>query len=201
MHNRSLSRVVVLIIIILVTTAQFAAAGTTIVVDTAASLPPGSHLRFEVGAEYSLLEFRPPTAEERGRGTVSRTAGEENVKFRLAADAPLVWDFVVPANGVVTPKQLRLTFAKDLVAAPRGMGAEVSFPMKYSISIPAVNGKPPVKIERTSSASMQIPADGRWVRCLRVEYWEHGEVFVGMTSDCKRDLRKDRQGTMTPARP
>jgi hypothetical protein len=200
MHKRSWSRIAILVI--LLTTAQFAAAGTTIVVDTAASLPPGSQVHIQVGAEYCLLEFTPLTAEERGRGTVSRTAGDESVKFRLVADnAPFVWDFVVPASGVVAPKQFRMTFAKDLVAAPRGMAAEVTFPIKFSISIPSVNGKPPVKMEHTSNASMQIPADGRWIRCLRVEHWQDGKVFVGLTSDCTRNLGNDRRATIKPAKP
>ncbi|HXA19036.1 MAG TPA: hypothetical protein VN380_18740 [Thermoanaerobaculia bacterium] len=198
MHHRALLRGAGLFV--LVAAASLAAAGTTIVVDTVTSnLPPGTHVRVEAGGEYRLLEFAPLTPEERSRPSVSRTAGDQNVKFRLAADAPLVWEFVVPANGVVAPKQFRLSFSKDLGAAPRGMAASVTFPIKYTISIPARAGKPAIQGEQISTrASMHIPADGRWVRCLRVESWDIG-IFVGLTAECTNDLRKDPSSHMTPA--
>jgi hypothetical protein len=197
MHQRALLRGAGLLV--LVATASLAAAGTTIVVDTKTSnLPPGTHVRVEAGGEYRLLEFAPLTAEERSRPSVSRTASDQNVKFRLAAEAPLVWEFVVPANGVVAPRQFRLTFSKELGAAPRGMAANVTFPLKYTVTIPAKAGKPAIEAEQTSRASMHIPTDGRWVRCLRVENWDIG-IFVGLTADCANDLRKDPASHMTPA--
>lgn len=198
MNHRALLRGAGLFV--LVAAARLAAAGTTIVVDTTTSnLPPGTHIHLEAGAEYRLLEFAPLTPEERSRPTVSRTASDQNIKFRLAADAPLVWDFVVPAKGAVAPKQFRLTFSKDLAAAPRGMAANVTFPIKYSISVPASAGKPAMNMDQVATrANMRIPADGRWVRCLRVESWDIG-YFVGLTADCTTDLRKDPTSHMMQA--
>jgi hypothetical protein len=201
MHKRALLRTACSLV--LVAAARLAAAGTTIVVDTMTNLPPGSHVRVEAGGEYRLLEFSPLTPEERSRPSVSRTGSDQNVKFRLAADAPFVWEFVVPANGAVPPKQFRLSFSKDLGPAPRGMAANVTFPLKFTISIPARAGKPAVQSEHTSRASMRIPPDGHWVRCLRVENFDPTSadppIFVGMTSDCTRDLRNDPSSRMTPA--
>lgn len=201
MHSRSLLRAACFLVV--VATAGLAAAGTTIVVDTETNLPPGSHVRVEAGGEYRLLEFAPLTAEERRRPSVSRTGSDQNVKFRLAADAPFVWEFVVPANGIVAPKQFRLSFSKDLGAPPRGMAANVTFPIKFTISIPARAGKPAVEREHISGASMSIPTDGHWVRCLRVENFDPASsdppIFVGMTADCTRDLRNNPSSRMTPA--
>ena len=198
MHNRALLRGSGLLV--LVATASLAAAGTTILVETkTSSLPPGTHVRVEAGGEYRLLEFAPLTPEERGKTSVSRTAGDQNIKFRLAADAPLVWEFVVPANGVVPPKQFHISFSKDLAAAPRGMAATVNFPIKYTISIPARAGKAAIEMTGTSRASMHIPTDGRWERCLRVENWDQAGIFLGMSAECTNDLRKDPTSHMTPA--
>jgi hypothetical protein len=173
------------------------------VVDTETNLPPGTHVRVEAGGEYRLLEFAPLTPEERSRPSVSRTGGDQNVKFRLAANAPFVWEFVVPANGVVAPRQFRLSFSKDLGPAPRGMAANITFPLKFTISIPARAGKPAVEREHTSRASMRIPTDGHWARCLRVENFDPSSsdppIFVGMTADCTRDLRNDPSSRMTPS--
>lgn len=198
MNHRALLRGAGLFV--LVATASVAFAGTTIVVDTVTSnLPPGTHVHVEAGGEYRLLEFAPLTPEERSRPSVSRTAGDQNIKFRLAADAPLVWDFVVPANGVVAPKQFHISFSKDLPAAPRGMAANVTFPIKYTISVPARAGKPAIERDQvTTRASMHIPADGHWARCLRVESWDIG-IFVGLSADCTTDLRKDPASHMTQA--
>jgi hypothetical protein len=200
MHNRGLLNRTLLRsagLLVLVATARLAAAGTTILVDTkTTNLPPGTHVRVEAGGEYRLLEFAPLTPEERSKPSVSRTASDQNIKFRLAAVAPVVWEFVVPANGVVAPQKLRLTFSKDLAVAPRGMAASVTFPIKYTISIPARAGKPAVEREQATRASMRVPADGRWERCLRVENWENG-IFVGMSAECTNDLRKDPATSMT----
>ena len=76
------------------------------------------------------------------------------------------------------------------------MAATVAFPIKYTISIPARAGKPAVEKEQTTRASMHVPSDGRWERCLRVENWDPG-IFVGMSADCAKDLRKDPSTRMT----
>ena len=189
------------VLTLLLATAQLAIAGTTIVVDAVTSdLPPGSRVRVEAGAEYRLLEFAPVKPEERGRSVVTRSAGDENIKYRLASPTTLVWEFVVPAGGEVPQRQFKLNFPKDLAQPPKGMAGNVSFKIKYNISVPAVNGKPAWQTEQTSAATMRIPADGRWNRCLRVENWGETGVFVGMTPDCVHDIRNDKRGSISRSR-
>jgi hypothetical protein len=190
-----------IVVALLLVAAPSLFAGTSIVVDTTTSdLPPGSRVRIEAGAEYRLLEFEGVKPEERGRPTITRSASDMNIKYRLPAQQPIVWEFTVPGDGDVAPRQFTLNFPKTLAPPPKGMAGTVAFPIKYTIHIPAMNGKPAWQRTNTSTATMRIPADGRWNRCLRVENWGESGFFVGMTPDCVHDIRNDKRGSVSRSR-
>ena len=198
-HTETIMRkLVALALVTVAAPAVFAA--TAIVVDTTATdLPPGTKVRVEAGAEYRLLEFPAPKPEERGK-PITRTANDVNIKYRLPAQAPIVWEFTVPKDGEVAPRQFKLNFPRNLAQPPKGMAGAVAFPIKYTIQVPAMNGKPARQTTNTSTATMRIPTDGRWNRCLRIENWGETGIFVGMTPDCVHDIRNDQRGTMSRSR-
>jgi len=169
--------------------AALAGGGTRVLITTKTkSLPPGTRVHVEMRAEFTLTVMPEATTPKPGAGPTTVEITDDMVKYRLAAAKPIVWDFVVPANGTVPQEEFAFEFSKILPAAPAGMFASVAFPTHYRCVLP---GKTPLVIERTNEFGMGYDRPSAVLsRCIRFSSSAPGQVGMSVLPSCDVDPRK-----------
>jgi hypothetical protein len=169
--------------------AALAGDGTRVLITTKTkSLPPGTRVHVEMRAEFTLTVLPEATAPKPGAGPTSVEVTDDMIKYRLGAAKPIVWDFVVPADGNVPQEEFAFEFSKILPAPPAGMFASVVFPTHYRCVLP---GKTPLVIERTNEYGMAYDRPtAALTRCIRFASSAPGQVGMGVLPSCDVDPRK-----------
>jgi len=169
--------------------AALAGGGTRVLIATKTkSLPPGTRVHVEMRAEYTLTVLPEATTPKPGAGPTSIEITDDMIKYRLAAAKPIVWDFVVPADGNVPQEEFAFEFPRILPAAPAGMFASVAFPTHYRCVLP---GKTPLVIERANEYGMAYERPAAVLsRCIRFSSSAPGQVGMGVLPSCDVDPRK-----------
>lgn len=159
-------------------------AGGTVVLDTrAANLPAGTRVRLEIGAEYRMNERPKPPAN--GQRMLRLPVTEEMIRYRAKSVNAGVWQFTVAPNAAIATPEMVLRFEKDFPEPVAGLSRGLFFPIRYTIDVPARNGKPARQIVRQIETSLDAPEPGEAGQgCLRVEYIGEDALFVGITPSC-----------------
>jgi hypothetical protein len=168
--------------------APAAFAGGTFKLDThAANLPAGTKVRLEISAEYRMNERPKPPAN--GQRVLRLPVSEEMIRYRAKSQNAGVWQFTVAPNSAIPTPEMELRFEKDFPEPVAGLSSGLFFPIKYTIDVPARNGKPARQIVRQIETSLDAPEPGEPGQgCLRVEYIGEDALFVGITPSCSIKL-------------
>lgn len=169
-------------------------AGGTVTLDTiATNLLPGTKARVEIGAEFRMYELpkRPAGSTER---VLRVPITEDMIRYRTSSTNRGLWQFTIAPNGSLPTPQMELRFAKDFPTPLQGLRSKLYFHVKYTLDLPARNGKPARTITRDIETTLRLPKDGEPVTaCLRLEQVGDG-LFVGVTPACDTALVRSRLG-------
>ena len=184
-----------------------AMAETVVRMSATAKLPPGTHMKLEVKAEFDLISPEPAGSSSSKRppkGQQMSTLPPEQISFRLEAKNTLTWELDVPADGRASGKPFDFEFPTGLGQVPPGRVGGVMFPVRVWIREPdTARGKSKV-IEREYTFGMHYPSEGAAFieRCLRITgRAEH--LAVETAPDCKDDsfARMRQQARRVPQPP
>jgi hypothetical protein len=187
--------------------ASSAKAETVLRMNATAKLPPGTHTKLEVKAEFDIISPEPDAARPSKRPPKGQQVSElprEQISYRLPAKNTLLWEFDVPADGKATGKPFDFEFPADLGPVPAGKVGGVMFPIRVWIRGPDTpRGKSKV-IEQEYTFGMHYPSEGAQFiqRCLRIS-GRADHLAVETAPDCKDDtfLRMRRNARRIPQSP
>lgn len=169
--------------------ASSAAAETVLRMNATAKLPPGTHTKLEVKAEFDIISPEPDPGSSPQRPSKGQQVKElppEQISYRLPAKNTLVWEFDVPADGKVAGKPFDFEFPADLGRVPAGKVGGVMFPIRVWIRGPdTARGRSQV-IEQEYTFGMHYPSEGAQFieRCLRIS-GRADHLAVETAPDCK----------------